>query len=63
MKQTKAVIQKALDTITNEKEFSAQSKKILSVAFLLVSCILSFQSIVGTRLFFFPKDISISPDL
>jgi hypothetical protein len=63
MKQTNSLLQKALDSITSEEEFSGQSKKILSVVFLLISCLLSFQSIVGTRLFFFPKDISIAPDL
>jgi len=63
MKPTKQALQKTLDAITNEKEFSAQSKKILSIFFLLVSSLLSFQSIVGTKFFFFPKDISISPDL
>ena len=63
MKKTNAMIKKALYTVTNEKEFSALWKKILSIVFLLVSCMLSFQSIAGTRLFFFPKDISISPDL
>jgi len=63
MKQTKTLLRNALDAVTNEKEFSGQSKKILSIVFLLVSCLLSFQSITGTRLFFFPKDISIAPDL
>lgn len=63
MKQTNSLLQKALDNITSEEEFSGQSKKILSVVFLLISFLLSFQSIVGTRLFFFPKDISIAPDL
>ena len=63
MTQTRKLLRNALDSITNEKEFSGQSKKILSVIFLLVSFLLSFQSIAGTRLFFFPKDISISPDL
>lgn len=63
MTQTRKLVRNALDAITNEKEFSGQSKKILSVIFLLVSFLLSFQSIAGTRLFFFPKDISISPDL
>ena len=63
MKQTKVVLQKALDTVTNEKEFSSQSKKVLSIVFLLISFLLSFQSIAGTRLLFFPKEISISPDL
>ena len=63
MKKTNAMIKKALYTVTNEKEFSALWKKILSIVFLLVSCMLSFQSIAGTRFFFFPKEISISPDL
>jgi hypothetical protein len=63
MKQTKVVLQKALDTVTNEKEFSSQSKKVLSIVFLLISFLLSFQSIAGTRLLIFPKEISISPDL
>lgn len=63
MKQTKTLLRNALDAVTNEKEFSGQSKKILSIVFLLVSCLLSFQSIAGTRFFFFPKDISIAPDL
>ena len=37
MKKTNAMIKKALYTVTNEKEFSALWKKILSIVFLLVS--------------------------
>ena len=63
MTKSHSRMQRLLNTITNEQEFSSQSKKILSVFFLFISSLLSFQSITGKILFFFDKEISIAPDL
>jgi len=63
MRRTRIAFLKTLETLTNEKEFSSEVKKGLSALFLFISSVLSFQSIAGTKLLIFPKEIYISPDL
>lgn len=63
MKRTRTAFLKTLNILTDEKEFSSEAKKGLSALFLFISSLLSFQSLVGTKFLFFPKEIYISPDL
>lgn len=52
-----------LNDLTSEAEFSGGAKKVLSLCFLAFAAALSFLSYTGTTLYFWPRTVSIQPEL